>query len=467
MVNIYPEIFEKGPRQGKSRLRDAPGMKLFTTLADAPLRNLLPIDSGNRLFAVAGGTVYEVFADGSSMAELGSIALSPHPALMVSNGFQLAVSSGGFLYLVNGGVPTGTVSQINFTTGEPVRAATLDFLDDYFIVNQAPVVTATGEALSGRNVFISNLAPDGATWDPADVKAKEGYPDNVARVFADNEQLWVFGFDSLEVWVNTGAVFPFERVSSGVLKIGCSAPYSVAGIRGVRFWLWNGAVYAAFGLDPQRISDYGVEQALAGYGSLIDAEGWCYISGGHVFYVLTVQMHTWVYDLSTKAWHERASWKNGQWAHYHGRVYARAFNKDLVGDPQTGAIYEMSPNLYTDVDLPLRRVRTCSYLTQEMRNLRYSQVTVDCDTGVGLDVAPDQPGYDPQLIMRYSDNRGETYGNERQASLGKVGQNNVRCIYNNNGASRIGKTFEFTVTDPVPWNPNTAYLRIGAPEAGR
>ena len=89
------------------------------------------------------------------------------------------------------------------------------------------------------------------------------------------------------------------------------------------------------------------------------------------------------------------------------------------------------------------------------------------DTGVGLDVQPGQPGYDPILIMRYSDNRGKTWSNEREARMGMIGEDYIRVIFNQNGSSRLGKTFECVVSDPVRWVVNSAYLRIGQAEAGR
>lgn len=479
MRNCHLEMIEHGSRKGKLRIRGIPGMPTFTTLPDSPLRALLEIDGGNRLFAVAGATVFEIFPDGTFLAATGAVNLNSHPAIMVSNGFQLAIASGQALYIVSG-VDENTpalVTPVNFldpTTdapgADPVQAQTLDFLDNYLIANVLPKKNLDGSVVSGMAVFISNLAPDGGRWDPGDVKIKEGYPDNVSRVFSDNEQLWVFGFDTTEVWMNTGALFPFERIQGAVLKIGCSAPYSVAAARGFRFWLWQGAVYSAYGFDPQRVSDCGVEEAIKTYGNTDDAEGWCQISGPHIFYFLNFPSarRTWTYDKSLGAWHERGLFERGQYGIYRGRVYAKAFGKDLVGDPQNGNIYWLDPHTYTDAGgLPLRWQRTAPYITENLANVRFNQLKIDADTGVGLGVASDQPGYDPQMILRYSDDRGKTFGNERSASMGKIGETKVRIIYNQLGSSRIGKTFELSGSDPVPISINTAFLDLGQPEKGR
>lgn len=461
MVNEYLELVEKGPRAGKFRARSIPGPKLFATLGTDPMRGMLEVDGGNRLFAVMGGGVYEVFSDGTSIAQAGGVNVNSHPVTMAGNGFQLAIASGGIGYIVNGGVPAGTVVPITFTDGTPLRAATIVFLKNRFIASM----------VDSRSVFISGLTPEGDVWDPADVKLKESYPDNIARIYADNEQLWLFGNDvSTEVWAPSTDVFPFQLIDGQVLKYPTTAPYSVAGALGHRAWLNANVVYAAYGLDPQRISDSGVEEAIKTYGDTSNAEAFAYVSGAHIFYAISFPSvgKTWVYDASVKAWHERGLWDRGQYRQYCGRIYARAFGKDLVGDPQTGIIWELNDSTFTDAGgVPLRRQITAPYLTDQNRMIRYSQLTLDCDTGVGLDVPSGQPGYDPQVIMRYSDNRAKTWSNDRQASLGKIGEVNTRVIYNVLGSARIGKTFECVVSDPVPWSVNGAYLRTGAPEVGR
>lgn len=472
MKNAFLSTIEHGPRKGKLRLRGIPGLKDFTTLPDSPLRGMLAVDGGNSLWAVAGSTLFQVFLDGTFLAATGGISLNQHPVIMEANGFVMAIASGGQLFKAIG-IGSGlaaAVSNMNFqddpdgTPGLQVPAGTMTFLDNYFIVSNPDT----------KQIYISSLDTTlgalGTIWDPGDTKIKEGYPDNICRVLADNQQLWIFGFDTTEVWQNTGAVFPFERIQGAVLKVGCSAPYSPAAARGYRFWVWKNVIYGAYGLDPQRISDAGVEQALRSYATTADAECWCQVFGQHVFYVASFPgaKRTWVYDLTHKAWHERGLWKNGQTGIYRGRVYAEAFGKHLVGDPETGAIRQMDEHTYTDAGgLPLRRQRTVDYITDGMSMVRYNQLTVDMDTGVGLDVASDQPGYDPQLIMRYSGDRGKTYSSDLQTSIGRIGETEARVIYNQLGSSRIGRTFDFVLTDPVPFSVNGAYLKLGKAEAGR
>ena len=460
MWNQYCGLVEKGPRTGKYRLQGIPGLPDFATLPDNPVRGLLSIDGGNRLFAVSGSSVFEVFGDGTYSQLTGAVANGPHPVTMAANGFEIAIASAGLLFMALGAiVGPGTVVPQNFTDGTPIKAGTVDLLDNYFIA----------DIVDSKQIFISNLAPNGAIWDPGDTAFKEGYADNIARVFCDNEQLWLFGFETTEPWTDTGALFPFSRIQDTVLKIGCTAPYSVAGALGIRFWLFQGVVYSAYGIQPERVSDYGVEAAIKSYGNTSDAEAWCQVDGGHLFYCLSFPSSnvTWVYDYSIKAWHQRGFFAAGAFNRYRPRVYAKAFSKDLVGDYQSGKIYQLDPKTYTDAGgVPLVRDRICPYVTAGNANISYPQLEIDMRTGVGLPVAPDQPGFDPQLMMRYSDDRGRTFNNWRTASVGLAGDYERRVIYNQNGASWIGKTFQTRFTEPCPYQVNGAYLRTSAPGDG-
>ncbi len=142
-------------------------------------------------------------------------------------------------------------------------------------------------------------------------------------------------------------------------------------------------------------------------------------------------------------------------------MYTRAFNKHLVGDYETGDIYELDPGTLTDAHgVPLVRDRITSYITDDMRNVRYNKLTIDMDTGIGLPVAPGVPGFDPQVLMRYSNNRGKNWSNERNLSAGRLGRTETRVIFPQLGSSYIGMAFWIRMTEPVPTSYNGAYIEM-------
>lgn len=459
IINLYLETVQRGVRAGKLRLRNIPGMKLYKTLATGPVRQLW--SNATTCFAVGGNTLWEIFDDNvggvpnnASNLNVGTLENGPHTADIASNGNSLAISSNNKLYLALG-VGFGIIPIID-TTGAPVLASAVNFIGQYFIAS----INGT------RQIMISNLAPDGGTWDPGNVAFKEAYSDIIRRVWVDTpggQYVWLFGSDTTEIWVQTADLFPFQRIQSGVLSIGCDSEWSVAGVAGNRFWLWHGTIWWAAGLSPEPVSDYAVEQAIMGYSQFdqSNAEAFAWIDSGHIFYAISFPQAnvTWVFDLKEKAWAKRAYFSNGQFSRYRARVYTRAFKKHLVGDYETGDIYELDPQTFYDAHGALLvRDRIVYVGNDSMKMVRLGDLTVDMDTGVGLSVAEGQPGYDPQLIMRYSDDRGKTWSNERQESVGKIGETERRVVFPQMGSSRIGTALWLRMTDPVPTSYNTAYL---------
>lgn len=456
-INWIPEVIERGPRAGKLRLLQVPGLKFFKQVGTGPIRAVWSAGGGqlgadDQLFVISGAQLWRVYRDGTPSVLRGHVGNDAHPAYITANGFQLAIASAGAAYMDPGG--PNPVFPLVDTLGNPINAQSIAFQDQYFIV----AIRDT------KQLLVSNLAPDGATWDPGNVALKEGYADNISRIWVDQpggEYLWIFGDETTEIWENTAGPFPFSRVQSMVFPIGCESPWSVAGVLGARFWYWRGRVWEATGMQPERISDFGIETAIAGY-SLYDrknCEGWSWAEGGHVFYALSFPEanRTWVYDRSTRVWHQRLQWRPGlgpgvYWR-YVPRMGSYAWGTMIVGDYRNNTLWEMDRNTYTDADGGLlRRERQAPFLTNDMNNTRVSRLTLDVDTGVGLNVPEGTLGYDPRVILQYSIDRGKTWSRDLPQSLGKIGETERRVFWGQLNAARIGLAANIIVTDPVPAN---------------
>ena len=72
------------------------------------------------------------------------------------------------------------------------------------------------------------------------------------------------------------------------------------------------------------------------------------------------------------------------------------------------------------------------------------------------------PGWDPQVMLRISNDGGKTWGPELWRSAGKMGEYTKRVSWNRMGSARR-RVFEVTMTDPIPWKITGCYLEaIGA-----
>jgi len=432
-VNWYPELVEAPAGKSSIRLVPTPGRKLLCTLPDQPVRGLL---AGNkRLFAVAGAKLCEVFEDGS-FTVLGDVGNGPNPVRMVLNGNSIFITSEGQGYLANGVVVVPVVP-----------ASTGTFIDGYYIA-------------STPNSKQYRISLDGAAWDPLDVADKEGYPDYIAALLADHRLLWIFGFDSIEVHQDTGAaLFPFERIDAAFIEQGVASPWAIAILPTGPAWLGSTArgqsvVWRADGYQPVRISNHAIEDAIASFARLDDAEFFSYEDHGHFFLVCHFPSaeRSFVYDALLPreiAWHERGLWspQRGRYQLDRARCHAFVWNKHFVGDFASGKIYQQSPEFLDDAGAPLRRMRITPHISRENKFLSHRELEVEVERGVGLDVAADQPGYDPKIVMRMSNDGGKTWGNEHQRSLGRLGEYRTRVHWHRLGRAR-DRVYEFTVSDP-------------------
>lgn len=443
-VNWFTENVQSGEGKGgaTSSLQPTPGLSLLGTLPDSPIRCLW---AGNQvLFSVAGGSFFQVFADGTNKL-FGNVPISNNPAQILANGGEVFITSGG-----RGLIATGIVGQVI----DVIPASTGTFMDGYFIAAQP----------NSNQFNISNIN-NGLTWDPLDFGVKQGYPDNIAAIFAAFEQLWIFGDDTTEVWYDSGAAnFPFQRIPGGLIMYGCYAPYSVAMVENSLIWLGGasfsgrGVVYQTNGLIPQRISNHAMEYKIQNvYGDIKDAVGFYYQDSGHGFYVLSFPsaQATWVYDITTGSWHERGFWNTStvQYESVLGRYHAFTLNKHFAGDYRNGNIYEQSLNFYTDNGADIRRLRASPHSTDRMLWTRYSQLLVDMAVGN----APQ--GVDPQMMMRWSDDGGRTFSNEKWVSMGKSGQYSKRVIWRRLGRSR-DRVFEISTTAAIGPSIVAAYVGV-------
>lgn len=437
-INCYLEMDNASPRAPLA-LYGTPGTVLKFTLPTGPVR--AGIAEGGFSWFVGGNTVYRV--DSSyNMTTLGTISTSTGEVGICSNGAQILIVDGVGGWLITVAASTlAVIADADFPNGVK-RCA---YQDGYFLV--------TGLANS-PSFWINTTAYDGAAWDALDFASAEGSPDNAVGMIVDHRELWLFGALSAEVWVNTGSTdFPFQRSGNTFIEHGCAAAGTIAKADNTVFWLGNddkgaGIVWRADGYTPIRISTHALEHAFAGY-TLSDAFAFTYQQEGHIFYCLTfpTDSKTWVYDASTQAWHERAYMNplTGALSRWRSNCSVFFNGEHLVGDYETGKVYALDLDTYTDSgDAILRQRRTATSEGLQVR-LFYSAVQVDMETGVGNG---NGQGADPLLMLRYSSDGGHTWSNEKTASIGQVGEYSNRVRFTRLGAGR-NRLWEISLTDPV------------------
>jgi hypothetical protein len=363
---------------------------------------------------------------------------------MSDNGTQLFVAAAGPSYIYN--TSTNVFSPI--TDPDFPGAGTVGFLDGYFVFNEP----------NSQKIWVTSLL-DGTSVDPLDFASAEGSPDGVVAIIVDHREVWVYGTNSVEVWYDSGeADFPLTRVQGAFNEIGCAAAYSVAKLDNGLFWLGadargRGIVYRANGYTGTRISTHAIEWQIQQYGNISDAIGYTYQQDGHAFYVLVFPSAnaTWVYDVATQAWHERAGWVDGEFTRHRGNCQIAFGDEIVIGDYENGNLYAFDLNVYADNGAAQRWLRSWRAMPTGSDNTfraAHHMLQLECETGVGLNSGQ---GEDPQVMLRWSDDGGHTWSNEHWRSMGRVGAHGYRTIWRRLGmTTKIrDRVYEVSGTDPV------------------
>jgi len=145
-------------------------------------------------------------------------------------------------------------------------------------------------------------------------------------------------------------------------------------------------VYRNNGYNAQRVSTHAVEWQIQQYNVLNDAIGYSYQQDGHSFYVLTFPTAnaTWVFDVSTGAWHERAAWDGVEFRRHRSNCQANYAGQVLVGDWESGNVYALDMTWHKDFVSEQRWLRSWRALPTGQNNLKrtaHHALQLDCEAG--------------------------------------------------------------------------------------
>lgn len=448
-VNLYPQMDESGTGKNVACLLGTPGLVTFCEIGDKPVRGIITSSTG-RVFAAADTKLWEILGDGTKV-DRGTLTSSAGFVSIADNGslLMLVDGPGGYQYDLNANVLT-EIAEFAINGG----GATVTFLDGRFIFNPPQTQKIVITDPYSTNIDWSNFA------------SAEGSPDPLLVVLSDKELIWLFGTNSVEVWYDSGdALFPFQRVQGGVIQFGLAAARTPARVANTVAWLGRneqgqGVVYLANGMTPVRISTHAIEQELATYTAIDDATAWTYQQDGHEFYVLNFPSgnKTWVYDVNTQLWHQRAYTGNVLLERARGEMHVEAFGKHLISDYQVGRLYILDRFALNDAGRRITRIRATPFVSDELKNLFISRLQLDMQMGLGSPSAlpTDTP---PQCMLRWSDDGGHTWSNEHWISLGAVGEYAKRAIWRRLGRTRQ-RIFEITITDDVLVAISDAFIEV-------
>lgn len=448
-VNLYPE---NNPEDAEAPVTHypTPGLRVYSTPPVTGESRCIYTASNGQRFEVVGQDVYAVDANGVYTL-LGTLTSLSGRVYIQDNGIDAFVVDGtptGFT------IHLGTNAWSRVTDPAFYGADRVDYVDGYFVFNKPGT----------QQFYISNY--QATNFNSLDIASKSTAPDLLVTLAVMHREIWMFGAKTTEVWFNTGASdFTFGRMPGVFIEHGCVAKHSVAKIGLTLFWLGqddrgDGIVYAGKNYAANRISTHALEQEIATYVRIDDANGFSYQQSGHEFYVLTFPTanKTWCFDTATNMWHQRAYLEaDGSLSRHRMNTTSLYNGMNLVGDWQTGVVYVLDQNVFDDNGKPIVRIRSFPHLGASGKRALFRQFIADMEVGNGVA----QDAYDPELRLRWSDDRGASWGNPVSGNLGKLGEF-LACIQFQRLGYARDRVFELSWSAPVKTALNGAYIDVSA-----
>lgn len=411
------------------------------------LRGLAANADGTSLYTVLSNRLFYVDRKGGR-TQIGTLASRNGYVDMRIGANQLVITDGPNGYVYN--LDSQAFSQIsNSGWLGSVRVA---YVGGFFVFSQP----------NTQNWYISQIE-DATSEDPLDFAQAPSSPDNVVCPIGDHGEAWLFGSATVEPWSQTTGQlidgvsdFPFEQNKGAIMQTGTVAAFSVCKLDNTVYWLGRdenggGVVFRAAGYQPQRISNQGIEQKIQAIiesgADVTKAIAYAYQQSGRSFYVLQVPGldTTWCYDVAAQQWHERADFVNDQYVQHRGTHHAYCYGKHIVG-ANDGSLYSYNPDRNNnDGDILVRDRISPHYAQPSLARIKYGQFELDCRVGAGK---PDGTGC--EVLLRYSDDGGETWEDWRAVSLGAVGKYKQRARWLRNGSAN-DRVWQIRCTDDSPF----------------
>lgn len=309
-----------------------------------------------------------------------------------------------------------------------------------------------------------------AVFDALDYASAELIPDHLVCVKVIGNEIWLFGRSTIEVWQPTADPdLPFRSILGRNFAYGCFDRATVAKLENTLFWVAReDRIVMMTGPNPKPISDPFIEAMLRQVPDSV-VDGRPTITGfiasdenGHTYYVVNLNqvfdgvsyqppIASYAYDVKTGSW---ARWKTYGSEGFEGH-YAAPFGdgRFLVGGP-TGQLNFLTADVYADSNGAI--VQEWSGWLDLVQTLRCTNVILDCTVGSN----PSQLT-EAYVEMRWSDDRGRTWGTWESQPLGYGGDFSLIPIWtsleNQLGAmGRPGRLFSWRMSAALAFMVRTA-----------
>lgn len=464
-INMY-EVFSPHGKKA-NYLHPTPGKEEVGTFTDGGIGRASFVFKTFTYF-VEGQTIYQM----DNALTITSIALNFFATSIghigiAANEFQIIFVDGSKAFLWDTNTATGIDDTPNLPKpGGPGSFGPLDvtYMDGSFLL-------ISGSAGYQNRFYVSALSA-GQTWPILDFALINSRPTILNGVDVLKRRIFFFGETKSEIWIDQGlADFRFRRDNNLLLEHGVKAIDSIAQAFDRLFYLSGdidgvgSIMMIEGGISPQPISTREMDERIQRYTAPEDAYGFAYKINGQVFYQInfTTDDHTFVFNASTKLWHEL---EVADGTRDTSNTHAFYNNKHYITTYNDSKLYELSYNFLTNAGEKIKRTRICrTSSSPTYERIKYARMQLDMLKGVGLTNTKGLPlpmfpiptpaelavaaDVDPMVFLSVSEDGGVTYHTFGSESFGRAGDRNIRIIWRALGTYRDA-IWKFEIYNAVP-----------------
>lgn len=416
-VNVVPVPIQSGISKGFLRPGDG-----IVANGSGPGIDRGGINWNGTCYRVMGTKLVTVASNGT-VTTLGDVGGPINTLVTFDYSFdQLAIASGGRLYYWN-----GALTQVT----DPDLGTVLDFcwVDGYFM-------TTDGEFL-----IVTELN-DPTQVNPLKYGSSEVDPDPVVALLKLRNEVYAMNRNTIEVFDNVGGdLFPFARIDGAQIQKGVLGTFACCVYLERIAFLGSGrneapAIYIGAAATTQKISTQEIDELLLTYTeaqlSTVKLESRNDKAHQHLYVHLPDR--TMVYDaaaseaLGEQVWFTLTTTVVG-FAQYRARNLVWAYDKWLVGDPQSSAIGYLAQDTGHHWGQQVRWEFGTAIAYNEGNGAIFNRLELVSLTGsVAL-------GKNPQISTSYSTD-GRAWSQDRSISVGTTGNTAKRLAWFQQGHMR-------------------------------
>ena len=415
-----------------------PGSDRFSHVGAEPVRGFYGASNSAGLYVVQGLSVLAITRSGS-VKKIGVIGTTVGHVSMADSGRELMIVDGREGYIVDITVPISEQTVVKITDPDyPKTCTSVIFQMGRFLVN-----------VVGENKFYGSSIFDGFSWDALDFASAEAYPDNIVRLAnGPSGIVYLFGSQSIEIWVNDGGPdFPYSRVSGGVIQTGLMSYESLCNIEDYVIFLGRSAssgkkVFKLAGQSVMDITTAEMTDIIEKLKYHAESTSLTFNSNGNPIYQIAFNEigREFFVDLKTGLWGERKSRNQIGHVWKYGTTFA---STQYFCSKFDAEVFVINRSHFKDGDFYQDFMFTGRHLSRSEVYFSVNSLQFVVEVGQGEDVDYNKA---PLAVLSFSKDGGFTFTPEIQGSMGKIGDYLKRLIWRRLGtASDI--VFRLKVTD--------------------